>query len=326
MERACDSIEVVVREIRVESPDVRSFVLDHPEGAALPAYSAGAHIEVEPVPGLVRQYSLLGDPAEAGPYRIGVKREPQSRGGSVAMHSALRVGSRLRIGLPRNNFALMPPSSGGRRLLLAGGIGVTPLLSMAAALYREGADFDLHYFVRTGADLAFQGVISDSGWGDRTFFHLGLEPRELAEFLPVLLEGPGPGDQIYMCGPPGFMDLVREVAEPAGWPAERIFCEHFIGPPTTLPVEGDSFVVRLASSDRDYVVPADKSIVDVLRDAGVEVITNCEQGICGTCVTRCLEGEPDHRDLYLTDEEHEGEHLFAPCVSRAKSRLLVLDL
>ncbi len=317
-------IDVVLRSTRAETADIRSFVLEREDGKALPPFTAGAHVDVEPVPGLIRQYSLLGNPNETQFYRIAVKREARSRGGSIAMHSALINGTRLQISAPKNNFALSPTS--GRRLLLAGGIGVTPLLSMAHALHDEGADFELHYFIRTSDDLAFQNIFANVEWTKRTLFHFGVIPPALTDLLGIILATRQQDDQIYMCGPSGFMDLISDVALAKNWPSAQIFSEHFSSSPSVLSADGDSFVVRLLSSNQEFVVPSERTIVDVLRDNGIEVVTNCEQGVCGTCVTRCVEGEPDHHDMYLTDDERNIQHLFAPCVSRATSKLLVLDL
>lgn len=316
--------DVIVRDIRNETPDIRSFVLERPDGGLLPPFEAGAHVDVEPLPGLVRQYSLVGSPSDRTCYLIGVKKEPQSRGGSSAMHSVVKVGSTITISKPKNNFALK--ATAGRRILLAGGIGVTPLLSMAQALHEERHGFELHYFTRTNGDMAFETLLSAAPWRSRVMFHFGVVPPVLNEFLQTLLAGSAVEDQIYMCGPAPFMDVVRDVALSTGWSEDRIFFEHFSAAPPELPLEGDSFFLRLKSNDREFLVPPDKTIVEVLREAGLEVTTSCEQGICGTCVTRCLEGEPDHRDMFLTDEEREDERLFTPCVSRALSKLLVLDM
>lgn len=318
------NIEVVVKSVRTETPEINSFVLALPDGGDLPAFEPGAHIDVEPVPGLVRQYSLAGDPGCRAHYLLGVKKEPFSRGGSSAMHGAIHEGSVLKISPPKNHFTLQP--SAGRRLLLGGGIGITPLLSMAAALHRQGAEFQLHYFIRSNNDLAFRALFAEAGWTGRVVYHFGLVPPVLTDLLGDLLTAPGDQDHIYMCGPSPFMDTIRDVAQRAGWQDDHILCEHFSATPPQLSPEGDAFALRLASDGRELLVPSDKTIIEVLRENGVQIETSCEQGICGTCVTRCLEGDPDHRDLYLTDEERETERLFTPCVSRAKSKYLVLDI
>lgn len=317
-------IEVVVSDVRTETPDIKRFTLVPRHGGELPEFLPGAHIDVEPLPGLIRQYSLVNDPANRGRYEIGVKREAAGRGGSSTMHTAVREGSTLKISAPKNNFTLHETT--GRRILLAGGIGVTPLLSMAAALERQQAPFQIHYFVRSGDDLAFRDLFSESLWKTKAMLHLGLVPPALNEVLGDILARPGDGDQIYMCGPQPFMEAIRTVAAQAGWAETSVYSELFSAPPPSIPMEGAEFIVRLNSSGAEFRVPPGKSIIEVLRDGGIEIETSCEQGICGTCVTRCLEGEPDHADSYLTDDEHEKERLFAPCVSRALSKFLVIDL
>lgn len=317
-------MEVLVRQIHAENSEIRSFVLEPCPGETLPSFAAGAHIDVFPLPGFCRQYSLVNDPADCSRYVLGVKREQNGRGGSSAMHGQLSEGSRLRISRPRNNFALHQNS--GRSLLLAGGIGVTPLLSMAQALSARRADFQLHYFARSNQELAFRDLITTSPWSDRVLYHFGLVPPLLNDVLDEILRAPGKDDVIYLCGPAPFMDVVRSVAENAGWPAESIVLEHFSAEPPKLVPGAGEFIIRLAKRGIELVVPSDKPIIDVLREAGVEIKTSCEQGVCGTCLTTVLEGEPEHNDLYLSDEEHEAGKVMTPCVSRAKSKLLVLDI
>ncbi len=324
MPSSARDIEVVVKAVRIETPDIRSFVLVRPDGENLPAFLAGAHVDVEPVPGLMRQYSLAGDPEHLDHYLLGVKKEPVSRGGSSAMHGAIRTGSSLRISPPKNHFTLRPTA--GRSILLAGGIGITPLMSMATVLLREGRDFHLHYFTRANNDIAFRSRLADIGLQDHVTFHLGLVPPALNDLLAILLADQGPEDHVYMCGPAPFMDAVRDVGTSVGWHEERIFSEYFSAAPASLDQDGETFAIRLARDGRELSVPSDRTIIEVLRENGCEIETSCEQGICGTCVTRFLEGEPDHRDLYLSDEEHERDRLFTPCVSRSKSKLLVIDL
>ncbi|HEU5096023.1 MAG TPA: PDR/VanB family oxidoreductase [Reyranella sp.] len=317
-------LDVLVRQIRAETSEIRSFVLEAHPGQSLPPFEAGAHIDVFPMPGFCRQYSLVNDPADRSRYVLGVKREQNGRGGSSAMHSQLSEGSHLRISGPRNNFSLH--GNRGRSLLLAGGIGVTPLLSMAQALAARGADFQLHYFARSNQELAFRDLITESSWTDRVFYHFGLVPPLLNDVLDEILHAPGADDRVYLCGPNPFMDVVRSGAETAGWPAKSVVLEHFSAePPKLVPGEGE-FVVRLAKRGIELVVPSDKPIIQVLREAGIEIKTSCEQGVCGTCLTTVLEGEPEHNDLYLSDEERESGQLMTPCVSRAKSKFLVLDI
>lgn len=317
-------LEVVVRQIRSETSEVRSFVLESVSGEQLPAFKAGAHIDVFPISGLSRQYSLVNDPVDCSHYMLGVKREPNSRGGSSAMHGNLQEGSRLRISRPKNNFALR--ENNGRNILLAGGIGVTPLLSMSQALSRRDAEFQLHYFVRSNSEMAFRDLIIGSDWASRVNYHFGLIPPLLNEVLEEILLSPGAEDLVYLCGPGPFMDVVRGCASSAGWRSDQIVLEHFSAEPPKLEAGADEFVVRLARRGIELIVPSEKSIIEVLREAGIEIQTSCEQGVCGTCVTPVLEGELLHNDLYLSDDEHEEGRLMTLCVSRCKSKLLVIDI
>ncbi len=317
-------LEVIVRQIRSETSEVRSFVLELASGEPLPQFKAGAHVDVFPIPGLSRQYSLVNDAADCSQYVLGVKREPNSRGGSSAMHGNLQEGSRLRISRPKNNFALR--ENKGRNILLAGGIGVTPLLSMSQALFRRDADFHLHYFVRSNSEMAFRDLITGSEWSSRVNHHFGLVPPLLNDVLEEILRAPNTDDLVYLCGPGPFMDVVRSCATSAGWTKDQIVLEHFSAEPPKLEAGADEFVVRLARRGVELIVPSDKSIIEVLREAGIEVQTSCEQGVCGTCVTPVLEGELLHNDLYLSDDEHEEGRLMTLCVSRCKSKLLILDI
>ena len=300
-------LDVIVRQIRLETSEVRSFVLESASGEPLPKFEAGAHVDVFPIPGLSRQYSLVNDPADCSHYVLGVKREPNSRGGSSALHGNLQEGSKLRISRPKNNFPLRHHK--GRNILLAGGIGVTPLLSMSQALFRREAEFQLHYFVRSNSEMAFRELIIGGDWSNRVNYHFGLVPPLLNDVLEEILRAPDADDLVYLCGPGPFMDVVRGCAANAGWANGQIVLEHFS-----------------ARRGIDLIVPSDKSIVEVLRGSGIEVQTSCEQGVCGTCVTQVLEGELLHNDLYLSDDEHEEGRLMTPCVSRCKSKLLVLDI
>ncbi|MBS3652116.1 oxidoreductase [Pseudaminobacter sp. 19-2017] len=317
-------LEVRVRRVCSETSEIRSFVLEPTSAGPLPEFEAGAHIDVYPIPGFSRQYSLVNDPADRSRYLLGVKREQNGRGGSSAMHSNLQEGSVVRISRPKNNFALR--ANPGRSVLLAGGIGVTPLLSMAQALAARDAEFELHYFARSNSELAFRDLITESSWSSRVAYHFGLVPPLLNDVLEEILRAPRQGDLIYLCGPNPFMDVVRNCAATAGWPGESVILEHFSAEPPRLLPGADEFVVRLAKRGIELVVPSDKAIIDVLREAGIEIKTSCEQGVCGTCLTPVIEGEPEHNDLYLTDDEREAGRLMTPCVSRSKSKLLVLDM
>jgi len=309
-----------------EAVDIAHFELAAEDGGPLPAFSAGAHVDVhlpDAAGGLVRQYSLCNDPDETHRYLIAVLRDPASRGGSRAMHDAVVVGQRLQISAPKNHFPLAHGAE--RHLLLAGGIGVTPILCMAERLARIGADFRMHYCTRSRERTAFAGRIAASAFAGRVQHHFDDGPPEQQLTLAALLGTPRAGEHVYVCGPKGFMDAVLGTARAAGWPEAQLHFEFFGA--DVAPLAGDAgFEVQLASSGRIVPVPADRSVVQALAAAGVEVITSCEQGVCGTCLTRVLDGECDHRDQYLTPEEQAANDQFLPCCSRAKSTRLVLDL
>ncbi len=311
----------VVRKTQ-EAQDIASFELAREDGSALPAFSAGSHIDVQVPGGLTRQYSLCNDAAEQHRYRIAVLRDAASRGGSAGMHDAVDEGDTLHISEPRNHFPLQHAS---RSLLFAGGIGVTPLLCMAQRLASIDADFTLHYCTRSPERTAFREEIGASGFAQRVQFHYDAGPPEQKLNLEEALGAPDASVRLYVCGPTGFIDYVVNTAKAKGWSADHIHLEYFGAAPQDS--TGDTaFDVRLASSGKTYTVGAGQTVVQALAEHGVEILTSCEQGVCGTCITRVLEGEPDHRDLYFTDDEKAKNDQFTPCCSRAKSRTLILDL
>ncbi len=317
------TLAVRVARKAVEATDILSFELVEADGGNLPPFSAGAHIDVHLPGGLVRQYSLCNDPTESHRYLIGVLRDPASRGGSSAMHDLVREGDLLRISEPRNHFPLAHEAR--RSLLLAGGIGVTPILCMAERLAASGADFEMHYCTRSPERTAFTRRIRDSAFAPRVHFHFDDGSPAQRLDLAVLLATPEAGVHLYVCGPKGFMDAVLATAREKGWPESQLHYEFFGAAPQAT--DGDTaFEVRLASSGRTIPVPPDRSVAAALISAGVDLPTACEQGVCGTCLTRVLAGEPDHRDAYLTPEEQAANDQFLPCCSRSRTPLLVLDL
>ncbi|WP_034351276.1 PDR/VanB family oxidoreductase [Herbaspirillum sp. GW103] len=316
------TLQVRIAARREEADGIIGLELVSPDGSALPAFTAGAHIDVHLPGGLLRQYSLCNAPHEQHRYQIGVLRDAHSRGGSVAVHEVLKVGDLLTIGVPRNQFALV---SAPHSLLLAGGIGVTPILCMAEALAACGASFEMHYCARSPARQAFRERIAASGFARRVVHHY--DDGDVAQKLDLdaLLSQADPATHLYVCGPAGFITHVVETARARGWPGAQVHFEYFGAAPVQADGNG-SFEVRLASSGQVYRIPEDRTVIQVLCEHGVDVPVSCEQGICGTCLTRVLEGEPDHRDQYLTDEERAANDQFTPCCSRARSPLLVLDL
>lgn len=290
-------------------------------GGSLPHFEPGAHVDVFVGPDLVRQYSLCSDPAQTDRYRLAVLLEPASRGGSAVIHERFHPGERIRIGLPRNNFPLAAGSASS--ILIGGGIGVTPLLAMAHHLEAAGRPFTLHYCARTRSKAAFLNELAQAGYRANVRLHFDDGPAE-QRFDPARdLPAPEAGAHLYICGPTGFMDWVIEAARARAYPEDRVHREYFGAKVDTT---GDAFEVVLAKTGRTVPVAAGESIVQALKGVGVRVEVSCEQGVCGTCLCEVLEGVPDHRDSYLTDEEKAGNDQMTLCCSRARTPQLVLDL
>lgn len=300
--------------------DIRLFTFESASPSPLPVYEPGAHIDLRLEAGVVRQYSLIGRPGDIGRWQIAVKREAGGRGGSIAVHARLRQGTLVELGSPRNNFPLRP--SNGRHVLIAGGIGVTPLISMAYALAAK--DFALHVFARTPAHVPFGQAIHSFPFAARIQLHCddgkGFENSVIANALGQYRAG----DRIYLCGPAGFMERIQAAAATSGWPAGAIATETFGQP---RPSHTDApFTIELARSGRQLRVEVGQSIVDVLEGERLSVDTVCRQGICGTCRCRVLSGEIEHRDSVLTAAEREEGNQILLCVSRGTGKgLLVLD-
>lgn len=312
---------VAVRIARIwdETDTVRAVELHAVDGGPLPPFTAGAHIDVMLDKGLVRQYSLWNDPAERTRYRIAVLREPASRGGSAAVH-ALEPGTTLRIGMPRNTFPLIEDAA--ETLLVAGGIGITPLLAMAARLHAAGRHFTLHYAARDRAYAALLGQIEQAPWAGRLRPHFAGRPRFDSR---AALAAAGPDAQLYVCGPARLIDEVMASARALGWPEERLHVELFDADHAPDP-DARPFDIALARSGRTLHVPPDRTAIDILAEAGIRIVTSCNQGLCGSCATPVLAGEPEHRDRFLTEAERESGRVFTPCCSRARTATLVLDL
>jgi vanillate O-demethylase ferredoxin subunit len=322
MSAAADTLRVRVVRKQVEAEGIASFELARADGAVLPAFSAGSHIDVHLPGGITRQYSLCNASSEQHRYRIAVLRDPASRGGSVAMHDSVHEGDELTISVPRNHFEL---HTAPRTLLLAGGIGVTPLLCMAERLSHTDADFAMHYCTRSAERTAFTAEIAASPLASKVHYHHDTGAAEQKLDLALVLAAPGADKRLYVCGPAGFIDYVINTAKSMGWATDHIHLEYF-GAPAQDTSGDDSFDVRIASTGKTIKIAADQSVVEALRDEGIEILTSCEQGVCGTCLTRVLEGGIEHRDMYLTDEEKACGDQFMPCCSRASGKLLVLDL
>ena len=318
--------DVIVSKRTQESERIISLELTAPNGGELPEFSAGAHIDVVTPNGPVRQYSLCNSPAERHRYCIAVQLEADSRGGSTAIHQAAVEGSTLQINAPRNLFPL--DSNAQHSLLVAGGIGVTPIRSMAASLHGEGKSFELHYCGRQLANMAYLNDLQQSEYGDQV--HIHCDESESAQRLDIttLLQQTDPTTHIYVCGPAGFMDYILDGAAQAGWPAQQLHREYFsASSPSDDDEQGNrAFDLLLSSSNQVIRVAADTSAAGALLAAGIDVPLSCEQGICGSCLTTVLEGIPEHRDSFLTPDEQAANNCFTPCCSRAHSRQLTIDL
>lgn len=312
-------VRVATRQLVAE--DIAAYEFAPLNGAELPAFEAGAHIDVHVPGGPVRQYSLFQLPDGSQRYRIGVLRDPQSRGGSVKLIDTVKEGDVLSVSPPRNHFALH--AGPGHAVLFAGGIGITPILCMAEQLAREGRSFELHYCGRTPARMAFLDRLRGASFAERVQVHADDGPLEQRLDARAAIGAPIADRHLYVCGPTGFMDHVLATARELGWAEAQLHREYFAAAPIDHSADG-AFEIELRRSGRCIPVAADQSAAQALIDAGVPLSLSCEAGVCGTCQTRVLEGEPDHRDLYLTDDE-KREH-FMPCCSRSCTPRLVLDL
>lgn len=311
---------VVARKHRIADGIVH-LVLEDPHGRELPPFTAGAHLDVQ-AGGQLRQYSLCNDPADRHRYELGILREPESRGGSRFMHEELEQGDYLQISAPRNHFELEP--SAGKTLLFAGGIGVTPILAMSRHLAATKQTYEFHYSARSREHMAFLDELEEGPLAAHAHLHFDDEPDTRLD-LTEAVNAYDASTHVYVCGPGGYIDFVLGSFKEAGWPAEQLHREYFSV--DAIDTRGDgSFEVVLAKSNLTLTVPADETVADVLIDNDIDLLTSCEQGICGTCLTRVLEGEPDHRDHYLTEAEQAANDRFTPCCSRSKSPRLVLDL
>ena len=317
-----DELQVLVRARRQEAEGICSFELAPLGAAELPPFAAGAHIDVHVPTGAVRQYSLCGEPGDRQRWRIGVLRDAASRGGSAGMHDAVQVGATLTVSAPRNLFAL---AAAPHSVLVAGGIGVTPILAMARQLQRDGQPFELHYSARSAARMAFRGEILASAFAQRARLYCGDAAGTPPFDAAAVCHAAPAGAQLYVCGPAGFMEHVLAAARAAGWDEARLHREHFAAAPQ--PAGGDQpFQLRLARSGHTLDVPAGTTALQVLLDHGIDVNYSCEAGVCGSCATPVLDGTPEHRDSFLTDLERAACDVFTPCCSRAKTHTLVLDL
>ena len=320
-----ECIQVMVTEVRQLTPRIRSFRLRRVDLDVLPSFTPGSHIEVEVLqPDGARgrrSYSLVGDPEDRTAYEIAVLHEASGRGGSRFMHEQVQPGTPLRIFAPANHFELDPSAS--RHLLIAGGIGITPLLCMARWLQAHGKSFELHYCARSEEAMAYRADVASLP-ADKVRCHFdGGDPSRGVD-LEQLLGQHAPGDAVYVCGPQPLIAAVIDTCSRHSWPKADVHFEYFAAPPSGE--EDTDFELVLQRSGRTIRVPAGKSILDALFEAGESPLHGCKTGDCGLCETAVLEGTPLHRDRVLSEGEKQSGRVMCICVSRAASPQLVLDL
>jgi ferredoxin-NADP reductase len=310
-------LDLVLEKKEAVADDVVRLVLRHPDGYELPAWAPGAHVDLVLADGLVRQYSLCGDPDDLSTLHVAVLREEAGRGGSRRVHDELGEGDVVHVRGPRNHFPLVQAD---RYLFIAGGIGITPILPMIAQVEASGADWKLVYGGRTRSSMAFRAELQDRYPGK-----VVLHPQDEAGLLdlPTLLADPG-ATAVYCCGPEGLLAAVEERC--ASLPKGTLHVERFAPKEGAADGPRESFEVELAQSGTILTVPADRSVLDVVEDSGVQVLSSCQEGTCGTCETTVLSGIPDHRDSVLTDDEQAANDTMMICVSRSCSPRLVLEL
>ncbi|WP_434638935.1 PDR/VanB family oxidoreductase [Klebsiella sp. I138] len=312
-----ETLTVRVAEREIQGADVAVLTLTSLDGSPLPPFSAGAHIDLYLGEGIVRQYSLCSSPHHPELYRLGILRDRASRGGSLAAHE-LQVGATVVISPPRNLFALEMNAS--YSLLIGGGIGITPMLAMADALFRAGKSFTIHYCGRHRDGMAFLHELADCHFSDRVHLHISDEGQR---FRPEEVLAPHhAAAHVYVCGPEGFMGGITDAARGCGYPPERLHQEFFN---REVETGGDSFTVDVPELGVTVAVGENETIVAALQKAGIKVKVSCEQGVCGTCLANVCSGVPDHRDEYLTDEEREANDQILLCCSRAKTPRLVIE-
>jgi vanillate O-demethylase ferredoxin subunit len=316
-----ETIKVVVQRRQEQGHGVLVLDMVSADGRELPPFEAGAHVDLHLGEGVVRQYSLAGNPGERTVYRLGILKDPNSRGGSVAAHARLQEGTEVRIGVPRNHFPLAMEAE--RSVLIGGGIGITPMIAMAHALFDAGKAFALHYCGRTRSACAFLDELAAGPFADRLHPHFDDGAAAQRLDLAAALGAVTPGTHVYVCGPTGFMDWVIAEAGRLGFPSAQIHKEYF---QVEADTRGGAFDVVAKRSGRTVRVAEGQSIVDALATVGIKVAMSCEQGVCGTCLCNVLDGVPDHRDVFLTDEEKADNDQILLCCSRARSDTLVLDI
>ena len=317
-------MQLLVRAIRPLTADIRAFELVHPSGRVLPAFEAGAHLKVRVMPNagarFTRAYSLVSDPQQRQHYEIAVLHQHGGQGGSAWMHAAVQVGDLLDIDGPHNAFALAPQAE--RSVLVAGGIGITPLLCMARELVRRPGSVELHYFGRSPETMAYRAELQALR-GLALQEYTGLDADASVAAMQRCVGRAGASDQLYVCGPAPMMDAAIGVAARQGWPSRQVHFERFAA--SISAVANEAFTVELRCSGRRFEVGRDQTLLDALLAQGVDVAHDCRAGICGSCLVPVAGGQLLHQDTFLTAEDRAGDDLMCACVSRARG-LLSLDL
>ena len=320
-----DQLVLQISDVQAEACGVLSLELRDPRGAPLPAFEPGAHLEIKLPNGMLRHYSISNHSRERDRYVVGIGRAPQGRGGSEFVHRSLRCGMALETSAPRNHFRLQPDAE--RYLFIAGGIGITPIMSMVRWCIAEQRPWRLVYAARSPQRAAFCEALAPHG--DAVRFHFDSEHGGAALDVGAVLAGVQAGEQVYCCGPGALMDAVQ--AHGSHLPAGSLHFEYFAAPASGANKAGEAgeasgFELELRRSGLNLHVPADKSILDVVEAHGLSVPCSCREGLCRTCETTVIEGEVEHLDYVLSDEEREAGRTMVICVSRARAGRLVLDL
>ncbi|EEY78323.1 2Fe-2S iron-sulfur cluster binding domain protein [Acinetobacter calcoaceticus RUH2202] len=312
--------DVVVKNRHVEGGNIAVMEFESATSATLPKVEAGAHIDVHLPNGMVRQYSLCQNPNDEGKFRLGILRDPDSRGGSVSAFDEIKDGMQIQVSEPKNLFPLLKAK---HSVLIGGGIGITPLITMAYQLASEGTSFELHYCGASPENCAFVDEIKNGELAKYTTFHFKSEGASHRAFFESAIKDIDLESHIYTCGPVGFMDWVINLATTHNFPEQQIHKEYF---QVETDTSGDSFEVVAERSGKIIMVEAGETILQALAKEGIEIEMSCEQGVCGTCMCDVIEGEPDHRDVYFTDEEKASNEQILVCCSRSKTPRLVLDI
>jgi len=310
-------IEAELTAVRPVARDINAYEFRASEGGSLPPATAGAHIDIHLANGLVRQYSLIQPEPDPAAYVVAVKRDAQSRGGSRFIHEQLRPGVRLKISAPRNNFRL--DEHAPHTVLIAGGIGITPIWSMVQRLEALGRHWRLHYACRSRDDAAFRTELESRASAE---FHFDDEAGGKVLDIGAIVASAPAAAHLYCCGPAPMLAAFEEAA--AAWPRPQVHVEYFTA--KEAPATAGGFVVELRRSGRELAVPEGQTILETVRAAGIQAPSSCEAGICGTCETRVIAGIPDHRDQWLSEEERAANKTVMICCAGCKSERLVLDL